>query len=112
MQKDTFVFYFLGALILTLSGFFILSKNICSDFLNIISGSGSAYANEVPSVVRKEISFSEGFVRDGRFLNLRQDWLAPTSFSELTATSSDPKNKVDFKIGNQQLFRVEEKLKK
>ncbi len=112
MRKDTLVFYFLGALILALIGFFVFSKNTCNDFLNIIAGADNIYSNDVPGIKRSEVSFNESFIKDARFINLRSDWLAPASFSELTATSSELKKNLDFTIGNQQLFKVDETKKK
>ena len=111
MKKDALVFYILGALILALGGFCLFSKNACNDFLNIIAGADNIYHNELPGVRRKEVSFNESFIKDERFLSLRQDWLAPATFSELTASSSELKKNIDFKIGNQQLFKVEETAK-
>lgn len=111
MRKDTFVFYFLGAMILTLSGFFLFSKNICSEFLGIMANSNSGYINDLPSIKRKQISFDDGFIKDSRFLALNREWLAPTSFSELTSASSSIKSQIDFKVGNQNLFKVDETKK-
>lgn len=111
MRKDTLVFYFLGALILVIAGFFLFSKKVYANFFDLLAGS-NVYLNDLYSVKRKDFSFNESFVKDGRFIALRRDWLAPTSFSELSATSSELKKTIDFKIGNQQLFKVVEKDKK
>ncbi len=108
MKKDALVFYILGVLILSLGSFCLFFKGACNDFLNIIAGSENIYHSELPGVKRKEVSFNESFIKDERFLNLRQDWLAPATFSELTASSSEIKKNIDFKIGNQQLFKVDE----
>ena len=112
MKKDALVFYILGVLILSLGGFCLFSKGACNDFLNIIAGAENIYHSELPGVKRKEVSFNESFIKDERFLSLRQDWLAPATFSELTASSSEIKKNIDFKIGNQQLFKVDETEKK
>jgi len=111
MKKDSLVFYILGALILSLGGFCLFAKDYCNDFLNIIAGADNIYHSELPGVKRKEVSFNESFIKDERFLSLRQDWLAPATFSELTASSSELKKNIDFKIGNQQLFKVTETTK-
>ncbi len=101
---NSLVFYVLGVLILVLAGFFVFSKNTCSDLLNIMAGTDAIYSSDVPSVKKNEVSFNQSFLTDSRFLKLRDDWLAPTSFAELTSTSSAIKKSIDFKIGNPQLF--------
>lgn len=108
MKKDTLTFYLLGLLILFIGGVFLFSKDTCNDLLNIIAGSENIYHNELPGVKRNDVVFNESFIKDERFLKLRSDWIAPATFSELTATSSTIKKDLDFKIGNQQLFKVDE----
>ncbi|MCX6795820.1 MAG: hypothetical protein NT165_03815 [Candidatus Falkowbacteria bacterium] len=109
MKINYLTFYILGVLILVLTGFFLFSKNACVDFLNILAGADNIYSNDVAPVKRKEISFNTSFVDDGRFVNLNDKWIAPTSFAELISTSSEIKKNIDFTIGNQKLFEKKEK---
>lgn len=105
MKHSRPIFYLLISLIVALGVVLLVGSGQTSRFLNNMAGSGikvesALLSHPAPTTFRME------FINDPKFLALRDDWLAPVSFAELTASSSAIKQNVGFVIGNQNLFQA------